>query len=203
MDATSVKEKIFKAVREALIEKDKELIVESDVVESVDHTVDLSVTFAEKFVAKGGGFLYCERSKDLLVGVVDFFKNTDLSDILCLDDDLSEVLDACNIKHKRSISKDDKIDYVVMPVDALVANNGAIVISFSNPIENIVLSSGAILVLFARTDQVVNKYADVSKIVNSREHLEGFSHIHLIESPSTKNRLEFPVQTNVFLRYVK
>lgn len=203
MDETSVKEKIFKAVREALIEKDMDIIVESDTVEIVEGASEASISFADKFVSKGGGFLFCECSKDLLDGVVALFKNCDLTDILCLNDDLSEVLAACNIKHVRTVTKDQKIDFVVMQADALIANSGAEVVSFNNEFENIVLSSGAVLVLFARTDQVVNRYADVPKIVNSREHSVAFSYVHLIEKPATKNKLEFPKQTNIFLRYVK
>lgn len=203
MESTSIKEKVYKAVREALIEKDDEIIHEAETTEINDKNESISVSFAEKYVAKGGGFLFCEKSKELIQGVIELFKNNDLATILCLNDDLSEVLDACNIKHIRTASKDEKIDFIVAQADALVAHSGSIVVSFSSEFENIVVYSGAKIVLFAGTDQIVKRYTDISKLVNSREHAAEYPYIHLIETPSTKSKLEFPVQTYLFLRHVQ
>ncbi len=203
MDATSIKERVFKAVREALIEKDEEIIPESDSIELTASETSIAELFAQKFTSKGGGFLYCEKSKDLIQGVMDLFRQTDLSTILCLDDDLAEVLEVCNIRFIKVASKDQKIDFVITQADALIANNGSIVVSFSSEHENIVVFSGAKLVLFAGTDQLINRYSDISKLINSKEHSVKSSYTHIIERPSTKSKLEFPTQTYLFLRHVK
>lgn len=203
MDATSVKEKILKAVREALIEKDDELFHETETILSPEVKVDDTIAFAEKFIEKGGNFLFCEKSKDLLQGVVDLFKNNDLANVFCHNSDLVEVLNACEVKHFSSATRDQQIDYVVTQADALIANSGAIVLNFENDVEHIVLGSGAILVIFATSNQVVNSYTDVPKLISPHHRAEQPGYVHLIEQPATKNKLEFPRQTYVFLRYVK
>ncbi|MEI6348666.1 MAG: LUD domain-containing protein [Bacteroidota bacterium] len=203
MDATSINEKILKAVREALIQKDDDLLSENENVDIIDNNDWPEVLFAEKFLAKGGDFLFCEKSKDLIDGVIDMFKKNDLSTILCLNDDLSEVLEACGVKHTRTVSKDNQIDYVITQADALIAINGTIVLSFEEEFESIITHSGATLVLFARTDQVVKSYADVSKLVRAQYLEQRIAYTHVIENPTTENKFEFPRRTYVFLRYVK
>jgi len=203
MDATSVKEKILKAVREALIEKDDDLFHETEPTLNAEANTDGAITFAEKIIAKGGVFLFCEKSKDLLQGVVDLFKDNDLANVYCHNQDLSEVLNACQVKHFTEVTKDHQIDYVVTQADALIADSGSIVLSFDNNTEHIVFSSGATLVIFATTNQVVNCYADVPKLISPHHRDDIPGYIHVIEQPATKNKLEFPRQTYVFLRYVK
>lgn len=203
MDATSVKEKILKAVREALIEKDDDLFHETEPTPNSEANTDGAVTFAEKIIAKGGAFLFCEKSKDLLQGVIDLFKDNDLSNVYCHDQDLSEVLNACQVNHFTEITKDHQIDYVVAQADALIADRGSIVLSFDNNAEHVVFASGATLVVFATTNQVVNSYADVPKLISPHHRNDIPGYIHVIEHPATKNKLEFPRQTYVFLRYVK
>ena len=203
MDATSVKEKILKAVREALIEKDDDLFHEIEPLPASAVPVDGAVTFAEKFITKGGSFLFCEKSKDLIQGVIELFKDNDLANVFCCNHDLSEVLDACGIRHFTEVTKDQQIDYVVTQADALIADTGAIVLSFDNNIEYLVFSSGAILVVFATTSQVANCYAEVPKLISPHHRDDMSGYTHLIEQPATNNKLEFPRQTYVFLRYVK
>jgi hypothetical protein len=203
MDATSINEKILKAVREALIQKDDDLLSENETVDIIDNNSWPEVLFAEKFLAKGGDFLFCEKSKDLIDGVIDLFKKNDLLTILCLNDDLSEVMEACGVKHVRTVPKDDQIDYVITQVDALIAINGSIVLSFDEEFEPLITHSGATLVLFARTDQVVKTYADVAKMIRPQYLEQRVAYTHLIENPTTDNKFEFPRRTFVFLRYVK
>ncbi len=203
MDATSIKEKVFKAVREALIEKDEEIVPETDASETLQSDLLSVDLFSQKFISKGGSFLYCEKSKDIIQGVMELFRQTDLSTILCLDEELAEVLEVCNVKYTKTVSKDQKIDFIITQADALIANNGSIVVSFNSEDENIVVYSGAKLVLFSGTDQLVNRYSDISKVINSKEHSRKFSNTHIIEKPSTKSKLEFPIQTYLFLRHVK
>ena len=203
MDATSVKEKILKAVREALIEKDEDILPESEANENTGQKSWPEVLFAEKFIAKGGNFLFCEKSKDLLDGVTELFKKNDLASVLCLNEDLAEVLESCEVKHLTTLQKDQPIDYVVTQVDALVASSGSVIVSFNEEFEHIVTHSGAALVLFARTNQVVKTFADVSKQLKNQYQDQRVAYTHIIDVPTTKDKFEFPRKTYVFLRYVK
>lgn len=203
MDETSVKEKILKAVREALIEKDEDLYQEQESMNTAEKKEDKSILFAENFTAKGGRFLFCEKSKDLIEGVTQLFNNKALSNILCSNSDLSEVLQACNINHFSSIENNNQIDFVVMQAAALVSNSGGIVLSFDAQTEPVVMSSGAALVIFATTTQVVYDYTDVPKSIFPHYKSDIPAFLHLVEQPSTKNKLEFPCETYVFLKYVK
>ncbi len=201
MESTSIKEQILKSIRESLIQKDEDNI--SEKYEVFTETKPLSdeypdVLFAAKFSENGGAFHLCGNSKELVSKISNFFHDKKLNTVFCNNEDLGELLQVYGLGVFDKTLLSLPYDYMVMPLDYLIAENGAIVISTkSTKIENI-FEKTKHLVLIALTSQVKQTTKEALKLLIKNNTNTFPSQTLILPDPSFQKNLKI----TLFLRYV-
>ncbi len=205
MEDTSVKEQILKAIRTSLIYKDEDMIADSEIDNSYDINKEdwPDVNFAEVYIKNGGGFLFCEYPENLINGIKEYFSINKDGEILCPDENISEILSVCNISHKTIPEEGTQYKYILLPCEALISNNGAIIISTTNEIEPFLVSNYTNLVTIALSSQIFPTPNEAIKNIKQRYNRELPTFIRVIQQPTSTDLTEFPNNTFLFLRYVK
>ncbi len=201
MEPTSVKEQILKSIRESLIEKDEEII--SDKFEITPETKPNpnefpDLAFAEKFLQNEGVFHLCTNGKELVEKISAFFHDKKLNSIFCNHSDLGELLQVCGLSVFDKTITTTPYDFMVMPVDFLIAENGGIILSTKTTnLENI-LEKTRHLVLIALSNQVKNTHTEALRILaKSNKNVYPAQTLAL-----TDPRLQGRIAITLFLRYV-
>lgn len=201
METTSVKEQILKSVRESLIHKDDEAIPEKYEVfaENKPQSDEYpDVLFASKFIENGGVFHLCGNSKELVTKITEFFHDKKLNTVFCNNDDLGELLQVCGLSVFDKTLLNVPYDYMVMPIDFLIAENGGIILSTkSSKIENI-FNKTKHLILIALTSQVKQTSKDALKSLLKNNTNTFPSQTMVLPDPSFQKKINI----TLFLRYV-
>ena len=201
MESTSVKEQILKSIRESLIHKDEDLIPDKfEVYQEIKPEVDgfLDVAFATKFVENGGNFHLCGNSKELVTNITDFFHDKKLNTIFCNDDNLGELLQYCGLSVFDKTLLSVPYDYMVFPVDYLIAENGAVILSSkTTKVEN-VFEKTKHLILIALTSQVKLMSKEALKLILKSNTNIFPAQTFILPDPSLQKK----INTTLFLRYV-
>ncbi|MGI6320715.1 MAG: hypothetical protein ACOXZK_07125 [Bacteroidales bacterium] len=201
MESASAKEKVLKTIREALIAKDEELLPEKYElkIDREKTKIDFpDLVFAEKFQKNGGEFILCQNGKELVEKITHFFHDKKLSSIFCNNSDLGEVLKACNVSSFDKTLISSPYDYFVMPVDAMVAETGAIVISTSSTnLENIQNHFNHIVLIALSTQAKRTEKEALSTILKNNTNSYPAQTIILRNTHFNKN-----LKITLFLRYV-
>lgn len=201
MESTSVKEQILKSIRESLIEKDDENIPEKyELINDSRPLIDgyPDVVFAQKFVEKGGDFHLCVTSKELVSKITEFFHDKKLNTVFCNNDDLGELLQVCGMSVYDKTLLSVPYDYMVMPLDYLIAEDGATIItSKTTKIENL-FDKTKHLVLIALTSQVKLSSKEAIRLILKNNTNTFPSQTLILPDPSFQKKLKI----TLFLRYV-
>ncbi len=201
MESTSVKEQILKSVRESLIHKDEEAIPEKYEVFAEPKTQSEEfpdVLFATKFLENGGVFHLCGNSKELVSKITEFFHDKKLNTVFCNNEDIGELLQACGLSVFDKTLLNVPYDYIVMPLDYLIAENGAIILSSkSTKIEN-VFDKTKHLILIALTNQVKQTSKEALKSLLKNNTNTFPSQTLILPDPSFQKKIKI----TLFLRYV-
>jgi len=97
MDESTTREKIFKNIRNALIDKAPnpypDVEFETSVFQPMTESVD--VTFAQEFTKVAGKFVYCEDETDMAEKLKFIISNNKLEKVVCFEEKLKPLL----VKH--------------------------------------------------------------------------------------------------------
>jgi L-lactate dehydrogenase complex protein LldG len=131
MDETTSKEKILKSIRNALIHKSEPPFPGVDLESSIyfQSTDPPDVTFAEEFTKVNGQFVYCEDVMALVDNLKLLSEEKKWSNIFCLDNQLTKVLEAAGIAYTSKKKDFDDLRVTVTFCEFLVARLGSILIS--------------------------------------------------------------------------
>lgn len=201
MEPTSVKEQILKSIRESLLEKDEEIIsdrfeITPEKKQNSDEFPDLA--FAEKFSQKGGIFHLCANGKELVEKITAFFYDKKLNTVFCNNANLGELLEACGLNVFDNKLTTNSYDYMVMPVDFLISENGGIILSSKTTnLENI-LEKTRHLVLIALSNQVKNSNTEALRLLAKGNKNVYPAQTLILPHP----RLQGRITITLFLRYV-
>jgi hypothetical protein len=201
METTSIKEQILKSIRDSLIEKDEEVIsdkyeIQPELKTNPDEFPDLA--FAKKFSEKGGDFHLCTNGKELVEKVSSFFNEKKLNTIFCNNNDLGELLEVCGVTAYDKTVTTSPYDYMVIPIDYLLADTGGIIMSTkSTSLEN-VLEKTRHLVLVALSSQVKNSNIEALKLLAKSNKNVYPAQTLILPDYNLHGRLKI----TLFLRYV-
>ncbi len=193
MDETTTREKIFKSIRNALIEKAEnpypDVDVESPVYMPMRETPD--VTFAQEFTKVAGKFIYCENEDDLaqkLKYVID--KKNSSGGVFCFEQSLRPLLEDHEIEFNDQADIPGNFDIGISFCECLVARLGSVVVSSR-------LLSGRRLnvlpekhIIVAYTSQLVNDIKDAIAYLKEKYENRLPSSISLITGPSRTADIE-------------
>lgn len=131
MEESTTREKIFKRIRNALIEKAEppftSLDFDSPVFKSISETPDL--IFAQEFTKIGGKFAYCENEDDMAEKLKFIINENKMEQVYCFEKTLKPVLEQNDISftdrpeplHDHSIG--------ITFCEFLIARTGSVVVS--------------------------------------------------------------------------
>jgi L-lactate dehydrogenase complex protein LldG len=126
------KEKILKRVRAGLINKSKSTFHNIDLESNVftrPQGETLSELFVQGFTAAGGDFVYCDNKFDCIDKIIDFLEQRKLKFLFCREEAMQELLNDSGISYYHKDDAIDKIQVAITGCEALLAANGAIMVS--------------------------------------------------------------------------
>jgi len=202
MEAITVKEKILKNIREALIYKDdlKSLENEIEIIPNIDNDKSLNEIFAEKYIEKGGNYFFCDEPNVLIDGLKKYFSIIKNQNIICKDETLCDILSFCKIDFNKQFIQNEDYQYFVMPCTALIADNGNILINLDFEYEKFIHTSFSNLIIIALTSQVFPNLIETMKFVKKENNISNI--VQIIQNPNSTNLIDFPNNTTLFLRHV-
>ncbi len=131
MDESTPKEKVLKKIRNALINKKDNpysgLDLDSPIYNIEEE--DLLVLFANSFTNKGGKFLYCENSEELMENLATIAQDNHLEPLFCSDPALRELLRTAEIPSIADANQLPQLKASITRCEQLVARTGSIVMS--------------------------------------------------------------------------
>ena len=121
--------------------------------------------FTYNFNKNGGKFLYCENIEEILESFDSILLENDWyeQDVFCIDEMLKTRFDGFNLNFVR----DTKATFLLASCEALVANNGSILLSSNQIKEKNLKELPFNLIMFATTSQLVESISEgLRKIKN-------------------------------------
>ena len=131
MEESTTREKIFKNIRNALIEKTDAPFPDADtdakVFKSGEETVDL--TFAQEFTRIGGKFAYCEDEDDMAEKMKYIIHENNMENVFCFEESLKPVLEQHEIAFEDHAGKLLESSIGITTCEFLTARTGSVLIS--------------------------------------------------------------------------
>jgi len=192
MQETTTREKIFKQIRNALIEKTDNPFSDIDFDSPVfkEHSDTLDLTFAQQFTKIGGKFAYCENNDDMAEKLKFIIQDSKVKNIFCFEETLKPILEQHEIDFANRATDIPEKGIGVTYCESLVARTGSVMISsrqLSGRRLNIFPETHIIV---ATTNQLVNDIKDALEAVK-RKYPTGFpSLVTLISGASRTADIE-------------
>lgn len=114
--------------------------------------IALDEAFVEHFIDKGGKFLYCENHDELKQNLINITNEHGWNSMLCLDEDLQDLLNKISFKHTQANKKEDPF---LTFCEYLIADEGSIMFSSEQVFTKKIVDLPEYFIVFARTSQLV------------------------------------------------
>lgn len=158
MEESTTREKVFKHIRNALIEKTDtpfpDVDTESQVFKTNTETMDL--TFAQEFTKIGGKFAYCEDEDDMAEKLKFIIQDNKMDTVFCFEESLKPLLVQHEISFEDHAAKLLESSIGITACEFLTARTGSIVISSRQLSGRRLNVFPEIHVVIASTNQLVN-----------------------------------------------
>lgn len=131
MEESTSREKIFKNIRDALINKSDNPYKVTDWSSSVFAELEDSpdVSFASEFTRIGGKFIYCDHEKDFAASFQQLQKEMGSGITYCLESNIKGIFDHYGIKYSSREEDFEKQTLGVSGCEFLIARLGSIMVS--------------------------------------------------------------------------
>lgn len=131
MNETTTREKIFKSIRNALIEKVQvpfpNVEVESSVFVPLKDSLDVS--FAQEFTKVSGKFIYCEDESEMAEKLKFLIEQNKLEEVYCIEDRLNALLSEHGILLNSTPNDFYKVKVGITHCEFLISRLGSIMVS--------------------------------------------------------------------------
>lgn len=151
----------------------------------------LEETFADKFNALGGKFVYCNDKEELLNNFYHLYENRGWKKVLCADDELLTNINATG--QNIAISADDNqedAEVCITNCEALVARTGSAIISSKQHMGRTSTVFYPVHIIIAYSEQVVHDISDAITQMKKRYGNNLPSMINLNTGPSRTADIE-------------
>lgn len=192
MDESTTREKIFKSIRNALIEKMDSPYPNVEFETSVYHPLKelAEVTFAQEFTRAGGKFVYCEDESDMGEKLNYILAEFSSSTVFCLEESLFPLFDDHDIKVKTDTINFESMIVGITLCEFLIARLGSVMVSSFNLSGRRMNVFPDVHIIIAYTSQMVDDLKDAFKMIREK-YPEGLpSTITTITGPSRTADIE-------------
>jgi L-lactate dehydrogenase complex protein LldG len=192
MEESTIREKVFKSIRNALIEKTDTPFPDTDTESSVfkENTETTELTFAQEFTKIGGKFAYCEDEDDMAEKLKFIIQDSKMDNVFCFEESLKPILEQNEISFEDHAGNLLESSIGITACEFLTARTGSIIISSRQLSGRRLNVFPEIHVVVASTNQLV---ADVKDGLNRLKEIydKGFpSAITVISGPSRTADIE-------------
>lgn len=192
MEESTTREKVFKHIRNALIEKTdppfSDIDAETHVFKSSGETDDL--TFAQDFTRIGGKFAYCEDEDDMAEKLKFIIQENKMDNVFCFEESLKPILEQHEIAFEDHAGKLLESSISITTCEFLIARTGSVLISSRQLSGRRLNIFPEVHVVVASTNQIVS---DVKDALNQLKEIydKGLpSAITVISGPSRTADIE-------------
>lgn len=150
------KEKIINELKHVTASKNSSFSnTETGVNVIADSKENLEDMFCRKFVQNGGKLIFCETDREIISNIRAAVKEFNWTDIYCYNTSISDILSTAEIKFKNNIGDLLSVPVGMTMCDALIANQGSIVISNESDKKRKLSAIAQTHVVFAAIDKIV------------------------------------------------
>lgn len=192
MQETTSREKIFKQIRNALIEKTEAPFSDIDFDSSVfkEYSDSSDLTFAQQFTKIGGKFAYCEDEDDMAEKLKYVIHENGNSNVFCFEETLKSILEQNDIKFNDKPGELTDAGIGITYCENLVARHGSVVISSRQLSGRRLNVFPETHVIIAKTNQLVSDIKDALDKIKEK-YAPGFpSAVSVISGPSRTADIE-------------
>lgn len=169
LEATS-REKVLKKVRKALIHKSNidavDVDNESEIYTNTEES--LEITFAQKFSALNGSFIFCVDEKDFIQNLHALLKEREWTNIFCFEKKAQNALIKGQIDFSKDIANIKAVDIGITLCEALIARTGSVLLSSKQLSGRRLPLYSNVHIVMAYTSQLVYQIKDALKIIASK-----------------------------------
>jgi L-lactate dehydrogenase complex protein LldG len=157
MKESTVREKVLKNIRNALISKSNNPYPNIDFESSVytDFNDSLDITFAEEFSKVSGKFIYCESINDFAKNLQILIQENNWLNIFCLEEKIKNILSKNNITFFSHEKDFNKIEVGITTCEYLIARLGSIMVSSKQALSRKIIIYPPVHIVLAYTSQLV------------------------------------------------
>ena len=196
MEDSISKEKVFREVRNALINRVQNPFSSTDLNKPVFHELkdDMEVVFAEKITASDATFIYCGSQEEFIETVYLVSTQNNWKNVVCHENRVREILDATRIESSKETELYPGEFMYITSCEALVARSGSIILSSAQPVSRKALALAHTHVVFALASQM---HEDLKTAINVLEKKYEGNLPSFITSVSGKSILNTPALKNI------
>ncbi len=131
MEESTTREKVFKSIRNALIEKTDAPFTDIDFESSVfkENPESNDLTFAQEFTKIGGKFAYCEDENDMAEKLKYIIHENKMETVFCFEEPLKPLLEQHEIQFEDHAGELLESSIGITTCEFLTARTGSVVIS--------------------------------------------------------------------------
>jgi L-lactate dehydrogenase complex protein LldG len=192
MNETTTKEKVFKSIRNALIDKADAPFTDVDFESSVfqDFRESIEVTFAQELTRIGGKFAYCEHEADMIEKLKFVIYENSNREIFCFDQVLKRLLSEHEIAFQSDPVALMNVGIGLTLCECLIARTGSIMVSSRQMSGRRLNVFPEVHVVIATTDQLVKNLQDAFVLMKKKYATTLPSAITVISGPSRTADIE-------------
>ncbi len=170
MEESTTREKVLKAIRNALIEPSESPFPYTDFESSifVESKDLLEVVFADEFTKVGGVFVYCENQNEFERNFKSIISQKQWETLFCFEGEIQEMLKNAEIAYSTSTDNLNQIQIGITPCEFLLARTGSIMISTRNQTGRRLHAIPDVHIVVAKSSQIVNDLKDAFKIIKQK-----------------------------------
>ncbi len=207
MEESTIREKVLKKIRAAILSKNAnpypKLDFDTPVYVITDE--DPIIVFSDKLTEAGGKFFLVENELEFVEGLIDLGVQYTWKNILCVEEGLSNLLTECELPHLVSVDDISTMDIAVTTCECLVARTGTVIVS-SKEQSRTVPAFAPIHIVLAKASQISIDLKDALQWLRHK-YIKLPSSISLISGPSRTADIDGqlvvgahgPIQLYVFL----
>jgi len=192
MQESTSKQKIFKRIRQALIQQNPKPYPEIEGNSQImKHSQEeLAVQFAEQFAAHNGLFVFCESEDEIKNNLQELVDNKKWEQLYCHEPVLQKFFETYGFSTIRSDWQVAQADAAITSCERLIARTGSILVSSGQYSGRLASIFPPVHIVIAKTEQLVHDIGDgLTKMKKQYEHNLP-SMISLITGPSQTADIE-------------
>ncbi|MCC2600443.1 lactate utilization protein C [Sphingobacterium sp. FBM7-1] len=153
---TTAKERMLKKIRQALLQKRENPHIDfEDSPLYKDEEESLDVTFARELTRVGGNFVYCDGEISLIENLILLAEKLQIKRILAWEPHIQKLLGQYGFPIYTTDQQLDVADAGITSCEALLARNGSVLLSNSDPAGRRLSAYPPIHIVVARASQLV------------------------------------------------